>query len=273
MLGDATGQLHLIRASDDDEFEEPKPDTHRSILCGNNDSKNDRTSEDETSQDGSNEGKSRGDEPEEQTAIDLGNQRDDALVEGEAKSLALAKERAIKLENSKAFAIMLSQRKLIIPHLEPPPPAHLILPGTLNSRSNSSLINDGILREYPIPGFPHTKKIGQGPNYDELGLYCLDLHIDKDPTKPTRPDAILMPQWDGCTPFISEQDMEEETEMMVPGMLSRKRRLREEDLGLDISQLFLSDRSQELRRDVDISEDCSPLLNIEEEGRDFIQDE
>ncbi|KAF8864475.1 WD40 repeat-like protein [Acephala macrosclerotiorum] len=276
MLGDATGHLHLVRASEDDEFEEQKSDTHKSILRGNNDSKNDGTSEDETTQDENNEGKSNEYKSEEQKAVDFAKQQDTALAK--AKVLALAKERDIILENNKAFAVMLSQRKLIIPHLEPPPPAHLVLPGILNTRSSSALINDGVLREYPIPGFPHTKKIGQGPNYDELGMYCLDLHVDEDASKPIRLDAILIPQWDGCTPFVSQEEMLEDTleetlAMMVPGMFSRKRRVREENLDLDISQLFLSDRSKELRRDVDVSADCSPLLNLEEEGRDFVRDE
>lgn len=250
VLGDATGHLHLIRASDDDDLEEYKPDTHISILG-------------ERSNNGSNKCEINEDKTEEQKAIDL------------------AKEKAITLANAKAFAAMLSQRKFIVPHAEPPHSAPQTVPGIPVTLSNSSdaheicryYLNNGLLREYPIPGFPHTKKIGQGPNYDELGMYCLELHIGEDAANPINPGAKLIPQWDGCSLWVSKEQEQTLEEIVLGGTLNRKRHYRNEDLDLDLSQLFLSDRSEELRRDVEVSEDCSPLLKFEEEGRDFIPDE
>ncbi|KAE8449716.1 hypothetical protein EG329_007491 [Mollisiaceae sp. DMI_Dod_QoI] len=185
-------------------------------------------------------------------------------------------------EDKTPISRLAAKRKFISHHPNPPPPETQAKPGDLNtirhpSDSDTSImcrnyINEGILREYPILGLENThyRKVGQGPNYEELGYYCNELHVGGDRTRPLIPDIVRSNQWDGNTQVVSQQGTFKE---LLPVKSSRKRQQRNEELDLDLSQLFVSDPSAELRRDVEMSGDWTDTLEMEEKGRDFIPDE
>ncbi|CAD6505766.1 BgTH12-01253 [Blumeria graminis f. sp. triticale] len=81
--------------------------------------------------------------------------------------------------------------KIIIPHLEPPPPKHYWNQNVKKhvDKNTHSLLDQGILRNFPGKG------IFQGPNYGRLGLYRVEAHENGDPKRPLLPKVMANQQF------------------------------------------------------------------------------
>lgn len=183
-------------------------------------------------------------------------------------------------ETHNPLVLPLNRRKLIVPHPDPGSsqnlPQHQIQLGdseTATSDPNTyqicqRYIDEGMLRKFPInvPGFEHRNKVGQGPNYNELGLYRRELHVNGDPIQPLLPSAKINSKWDGNTQVA----LQPESFQILPPVPPTRKRLQRLDQDLDIDEMLASDASAELKKDLAVSADCA--LDMEEDGRDYIAD-